>query len=73
MVKDHLEFYDTLVNVLDIGFNFKFNLCSGMVGQPINLDPGRELGARFLNKKHLDKFLSVVIDEEVNDYEQKYH
>jgi hypothetical protein len=72
MVKDHLEFYDTLVNVMDQGFVFKLRLSSGDAGVPVDLNGSPELSARFLNKKHLDKFLSLVIDDEVNDYEQKY-
>jgi len=72
MVKDHLEFYDTLVNVMDAGFTFKFKLSSGMSVNAPQLDQVPELSARFLNKRHLDKFLSIVIDSEVESYEQKY-
>jgi len=72
MVKDHLEFYDTLVNVLDQGFTFRMKLASGMSVNAPQLSQMPELSARFLNKRHLDKFLSIVIDSEVENYEQKY-
>jgi len=72
MVKDHLEFYDTLVNIMDQGFTFKMKLASGMSVNAPQLDQMPELGARFLNKRHLDKFLSIVIDSEVGNYGQKY-
>ncbi len=72
MVKDHLEFYNTLTNVLDQGFEFKMKLASGLNGKTPQLEQMPELSARFLNKRHLDKFLSIVIDNEVKEYEQKY-
>ncbi len=72
MIKDHLEFYDTLTNCLGEGFIFKINLGSGDGTAVVNLNPTEELSARFLNRRHLDKFLSVVIDEEVKDYGTKY-
>jgi len=73
MIKDHLEFYDTLVKVLNQGFDFKINLGSGNGNAEVHLNPATELKARFLNRRHLDKFLSVVIDEEVKDYGTKYN
>ncbi len=73
MIRDHLEFYDTLTRVLNQGFVFKMNFTSGQSGDQLHLDPNAELSAQFLNRKHLDKFLSVVIDEEVKDYGTKYH
>jgi len=73
MIKDHLEFYDTLVKVLGEGFTFKMNLASGTGTADLHLNGAGELSAQFLNRRHLDKFLSVVIDEEVKDYGTKYH
>lgn len=72
MVRDHLEFYDTLVNVLDHGFEFRMRLSSGFNGATPPLEATPEISARFYNKRHLDKFLSVVIDSEVSRYETKY-
>jgi hypothetical protein len=72
MVKDHLEFYSTLTNVLDTGFMFKIKLCSTPGLSDIQLNGAPELSARFLNKRHLDKFLSVIINGEVENYEHKY-
>ena len=72
MVRDHLEFYDTLVNVLDEGFVFKLKLSSGKFADAPQLDQVPELSARFRNKRHLDLFLSIVIDNEVCNYEDKY-
>jgi len=72
MLKDHLDFYDTLVNVIDEGFVFKFKLGSGKITPAPQLDQVPELSARFRNKRHLDKFLSIVIDSEVKCYEEKY-
>ena len=72
MVKDHLEFYDTLVNILDQGFTFRVKLTSGMSVDAPQLDQMPELSSRFLNKRHLDKFLSIVIDSEVDRYDEKY-
>jgi len=73
MVKDHLEFYDTLVNVVDRGFTYRMKLSSGAGPQAPELSQVPELKARFANRRHLDKFLSVVIDNEVKRYEEKYH
>lgn len=72
MIKDHLEFYNTLTNVVDQGFNFKVKLSSGMINDAPQLEQVPELSARFLNKRHLDKFLSIVLDNEVKHYEEKY-
>jgi glycosyltransferase involved in cell wall biosynthesis len=72
MIKDHLEFYNTLTNILDQGFEFKIKLASGLNGSTPQLEQMPELSARFLNKRHLDKFLSIVIDSEVKSYEEKY-
>ena len=72
MVKDHLEFYDTLVKVIGQGFAFSINLASSSNAQA-PLDPNAVCSAQFLNRRHLDKFLSVIIDEEVKDYGTKYH
>lgn len=72
MVKDHLEFYNVLTNVLDKGFQFKIKLASSFDGNAPQLDQVPELTARFLNKRHLDKFLSIVIDNEVECYDEKY-
>lgn len=72
MIRDHLEFYDTLVNVMDTGFTFKMKLSSGREASAPQLEQVPELSARFLNKRHLDKFLSLVIDSEVKCYEEKY-
>ncbi len=72
MIKDHLEFYNTLTNVLDQGFEFKMKLASGLNGTTPQLATVPELSARFLNKRHLDKFLSIVINSEVKEYERKY-
>jgi len=68
-----LEFYDTLTNVLNVGFVFRMKLCSGEAGTMPDLDGTKDISARFMSKRHLDKFLGVIIDEEVHDYEQKYH
>jgi glycosyltransferase involved in cell wall biosynthesis/2-polyprenyl-3-methyl-5-hydroxy-6-metoxy-1,4-benzoquinol methylase len=73
MIKDHLEFYDTLVKILGEGFTFKMNITSGNGTADIHLNGVGELSAQFLNRRHLDKFLSVVIDDEVKDYGTKYH
>jgi hypothetical protein len=75
MIKDHLEFYDTLSRAVGNaqGFDFKINLGSGNGTAAVQLSPENELTARFLNRRHLDKFLSVIIDEEVKDYGTKYH
>lgn len=73
MIKDHLEFYDTLVKVLGEGFTFSMNVASAPGTADIRLNGTGELKAQFLNRRHLDKFLSVVIDEEVKDYGTKYH
>ena len=73
MVKDHLEFYDTLVKIIGQGFNFALNLASAPDTVPAQLDYSAELSAQFLNRRHLDKFLSLVIDEEVKDYGSKYN
>ena len=73
MVKDHLEFYDTLVNVIDQWFTFKLKLASGNGAGAPELSQMPELSARFLNRRHLDKFLSVIIDGEVKSYEGKYN
>ncbi len=72
MVRDHLEFYDTLVHVLDQGFTFKLKMTSGIGVNAPDLAAVPELGARFLNRRHLDKFLSVVIDSGVKGYDDKY-
>jgi glycosyltransferase involved in cell wall biosynthesis/SAM-dependent methyltransferase len=72
MIKDHLEFYNTLTNVLDEGFDFKIKLSSGKITEAPQLEQVPELSARFLNKRHLDKFLSIVLDNEVKHYEEKY-
>lgn len=72
MVRDHLEFYDTLVNVVDEGFVFKMKLSSGKYREAPQLEQVPELSARFRNKRHLDMFLSIVIDNEVCNYEEKY-
>lgn len=72
MIKDHIEFYSTLTSVLGEGFEFKLNLGSGDGNAAVHLTQDGELSARFLNRRHLDKFLSVVIDEEVKDYGTKY-
>jgi 2-polyprenyl-3-methyl-5-hydroxy-6-metoxy-1,4-benzoquinol methylase/glycosyltransferase involved in cell wall biosynthesis len=72
MVRDHLEFYDVLVNCMDRGFTFRFKFASGPGINAPTLDQVPELSARFLNKRHLDKFLSVLIDDEVKSYEEKY-
>ena len=72
MVKDHLEFYNVLTSVMDQGFVFKFKLSSGLDESAPQLEQMPELAARFLNKRHLDKFLSIVIDNEVKSYDEKY-
>ena len=72
MIKDHLEFYDTLTNVMDEGFIFRMKLSSGKFVDAPQLEQVPELSARFLNKRHLDKFLSIVIDDEVKCYDEKY-
>jgi glycosyltransferase involved in cell wall biosynthesis len=72
MAKDHLEFYDTLVQVMDQGFTFKMKLASGNGITAPELSQMPELSARFLNRRHLDLFLSVIIDGEVKGYEGKY-
>lgn len=73
MIKDHLEFYDTLVKMTGEGFTFRMNMASGPGTADIHLNGSGELVAQFMNRRHLDKFLSVVIDEEVKDYGTKYH
>lgn len=73
MIKDHLEFYDTLTRVLNEGFVFKLNIASAPGTSQAQLDHNAELSAQFLNRRHLDKFLSVIIDEEVKDYGTKYN
>ena len=73
MIKDHLEFYDTLVRIKGGGFMFKMNMASGDGNANIQLNGTGELCAQFLNKEHLDIFLSVIIDEEVKDYGTKYN
>jgi len=72
MVRDHLEFYDVLVNCLDRGFTFRFKFSSGDGVNAPQLAQVPELSARFLNQRHLDKFLSVLINDEVKSYEEKY-
>jgi glycosyltransferase involved in cell wall biosynthesis len=72
MVKDHLEFYDVLVNCMDRGFTFRIKFASGPDLSAPQLHEVPELSARFLNKRHLDKFLSVLINDEVLSYEEKY-
>jgi glycosyltransferase involved in cell wall biosynthesis/2-polyprenyl-3-methyl-5-hydroxy-6-metoxy-1,4-benzoquinol methylase len=72
MIRDHLEFYDVLVNCMDRGFTFRFKFASGPGVDAPQLSQVPELSARFLNTRHLDKFLSVLIDDEVNSYEEKY-
>ena len=72
MVKDHLEFYDVLVNCMDRGFTFRFKFASGPNINAPQLHEVPELSARFLNTRHLDKFLSVLINDEVKSYEEKY-
>lgn len=72
MVTDHLQFYDTLVNVMNTGFIFRVKIASGLNGSAPQLSQVPELSARFLNKKHLDLFLSVIVDREVEYYEDKY-
>jgi hypothetical protein len=72
MVKDHLEFYDVLVNCMDRGFTFRIKFASGPDVSAPQLHEVPELSARFLNKRHLDKFLSVLINDEVLSYEEKY-
>ena len=72
MIRDHLEFYDTLTNVMDEGFIFRMKLSSGKFVDAPQLEQMPELSARFLNKRHLDKFLSIVIDSEVKSYDEKY-
>ena len=71
MIRDHLQFYDTLVNVIGQGFLFAMRFSTGIDSAP-ELVQVPELKARFLNRRHLDKFLSVVIDGEVKGYEEKY-
>jgi glycosyltransferase involved in cell wall biosynthesis len=72
MIRDHLEFYDVLVNCMDRGFTFRFKFVSGPDVNAPQLTEVPELSARFLNKRHLDKFLSVLINDEVTSYEEKY-
>jgi hypothetical protein len=72
MVRDHLEFYDVLVNCMDRGFTFRFNFASGPGIDAPQLNQVPELSARFLNTRHLNKLLSVLIDDEVKSYEAKY-
>lgn len=72
MVSDHLQFYDTLSRVMGRGFEFKLKLASGLNGSTPQLSQVPELSAFFFNKKHLDLFLSVVIDREVEHYEDRY-
>jgi glycosyltransferase involved in cell wall biosynthesis len=72
MARDHLEFYDVLVNSMDKGFTFRFKYASGPEVNAPHLDQVPEISARFLNTRHLDKFLSVLINDEVKSYEEKY-
>jgi hypothetical protein len=72
MIRDHLEFYDVLVNCMDRGFTFRFKWSSGPNTSAAQLAEVPELSARFLNKRHLDKFLSVLINDEVKSYEERY-
>ena len=72
MLKDHLEFYDVLVNCTDEGFTFRFKFASGYGVNAPTLEEMPQMSARFRNKRHLDKFLSVIIDDEVKCYEGKY-
>ena len=72
MVHAPLEFYDVLVNCMDEGFTFRLKYASGPEVNAPTLDQVPELSARFLNKRHLDKFLSVLIDDEVKSYDEKY-
>jgi glycosyltransferase involved in cell wall biosynthesis len=72
MVRDHLEFYDVLVNCMDRGFTFRIKFASGPGINAPQLGQVPEMSARFLNTRHLDMFLSCLINDEVKSYEEKY-
>ncbi len=71
MIKDHLEFYDTLARINGGGFSFAINMASNDGTSDVQLNGGA-LNAHFVNRRHLDKFLSVIIDDEVKHYGTKY-
>lgn len=71
MVRDGLEFYNTLVNVLGEGFEFKVQMHAAR-GASANLAAGPQRGARFLNREHLDRVLRHCVEEQVEAITHKY-
>lgn len=72
MVVDGMEFYSTLNQILDQGFEFTFALDSSKMNGGVHLEQQKPIHAQFASRGHVEKMFNILTEEKVKDYGSKY-
>lgn len=72
LISDGLQFYTTLSQVIGGGFDFAISLAGSKLNGGPNLERAPVHTAHFLNRKHLETVLDILVSEETKDYDSRY-
>ena len=72
MLLDGMQYYTSLVTMLETGFDFSFVVKGSKLNGGADLSKAQPVTARFLNSQHLAKLMSAITEQEIKDYGSKY-
>lgn len=73
LIKDGMEFYDTFCTVLQTGFDVGCSLGTSKMNGGVHPEQLAPIASKFASKDHLRKFIDMLIEEQTNEYENKYY